>query len=122
LIAWSVALVSFAAVNTTEVFLAKDSFNAGDFGYGLIYGASGLGLAIGSLMGGRWVERRAVRDVYTAAIIVNAIGFATAAISPNVWVASACCLLGGIGNGSALLCNSSCNAPHRTRFAAGHSP
>ena len=105
LIAWSVALVSFAAVNTTEVFLAKDSFNAGDFGYGLIYGASGLGLAIGSLMGGRWVERRAVRDVYTAAIIVNAIGFATAAISPNVWVASACCLLGGIGNGSALLCN-----------------
>ena len=96
LIAWSVALVSFAAVNTTEVFLAKDSFNAGDFGYGLIYGASGLGLAIGSLMGGRWVERRAVRDVYTAAIIVNAIGFATAAISPNVWVASACCLLGGM--------------------------
>jgi MFS family permease len=105
LIAWSVALVSFAAVNTTEVFLAKDSFNAGDFGYGLIYGASGLGLAIGSFMGGRWVEKRAVRDVYTAAIFVNAVGFATAAVSPNVWVASACCLLGGIGNGSALLCN-----------------
>jgi MFS family permease len=105
LIAWSVALISFAAVNTTEVFLAKDSLNAGDFGYGLIYGASGLGLAIGSLMGGRWVERRPVRDVYTAAIFVNAIGFATAAVSPNVWVAAACCLLGGIGNGSALLCN-----------------
>jgi MFS family permease len=105
LIAWSVALISFAAVNTTEVFLAKDSFNAGDFGYGLIYGASGLGLAIGSFMGGRWVEKRAVRDVYTAAILVNAVGFATAAVSPNVWVASVCCLLGGIGNGSALLCN-----------------
>ncbi len=105
LIAWSVALVSFAAVNTTEVFLAKDSFNAGDFGYGLIYGASGLGLAIGSFMGGRWVEKRAVRDVYTAAILVNAIGFASAAVSPNVWVASVCCLFGGIGNGSALLCN-----------------
>jgi MFS family permease len=105
LIAWSVALVSFAAVNTTEVFLAKDSFNAGDFGYGLIYGASGLGLAIGSLLGGRWVERLAVRDVYTAAIFVNAVGFATAAVSPNVWVASACCLLGGVGNGAALLCN-----------------
>jgi len=105
LIAWSVALVSFAAVNTTEVFLAKDSFNAGDFGYGLIYGASGLGLAIGSLMGGRWVEQRPVPTVYTAAIFVNALGFATAAVSPNVWVAAVCCLLGGIGNGSALLCN-----------------
>lgn len=105
LIAWSLALVSFAAVNTTEVFLAKDSFSAGDFGYGLIYGASGLGLAIGSFMGGRWVEKRAVRDVYTAAILVNAVGFATAAVSPNVWVAAVCCLVGGIGNGSALLCN-----------------
>jgi dTMP kinase len=87
------------------VFLARDALHGGDFGFGLLFGATGVGLAIGSLGGGRVVEVRSVGAVYGSAILVNALGFGLAAISPNVWVAALCCALGGIGNGAAVLCN-----------------
>ena len=105
LIAWTMAMLAIAAINTTEVFLAKDSFDAGDFGYGLLFGSICLGLAIGSLGAGALVERRPVAVVYGGGIVVNALGWGLAAAAPNVWVAAACCVLGGIGNGAAVLCN-----------------
>jgi MFS family permease len=105
LVAWTVAMVAIAAINTNEVFLAKDALHGGDFGYGLLFGATGVGLAVGSLGGGRVVEVRSVGTVYGSAILLNALGFGLAAISPNVWVAALCCVLGGIGNGAAVLCN-----------------
>jgi len=106
LIAWTVALGAIAAINTTEVFLAKDSFSAGDFGYGLMFGSIGVGLAIGSLAGGRIVERRPISQVYGGGIALTAISFGVAAVAPNVWVAAACCLVGAVGNGAAVVCNS----------------
>jgi MFS family permease len=105
LIAWTVAMFAIAAINTNEVFLARDALHGGDFGFGLLFGATGVGLAIGSLGGGRVVEVRSVGAVYGSAILLNALGFGLAAISPNVWVAALCCALGGIGNGAAVLCN-----------------
>ena len=105
LIAWTIAMVAIAAINTNEVFLARDSFHAGDFGYGLLFGATGVGLAVGSFGGGRAVETRSVGLVYGGAILLNALGFGLAAISPDVWVAAVCCVVGGIGNGAAVLCN-----------------
>jgi MFS family permease len=105
LIVWTAALLAFAAINATEVFLAKDAFNGGDFGYGVMYGATGIGLAIGSFAGGRWVERRPLAHVYGGGIVLTAVAFGLASLAPNVWVAAACCLLGGIGNGTAVLCN-----------------
>ena len=106
LLAWTLAMLAIAAINATEVFLAKDTFNGGDFGFGLMYGATGVGLAIGSLVGGRWVEVRPIALVYGGGITLLALAFGLAAISPNVWLASLCCLLGGIGDGAAVLCNS----------------
>jgi len=88
------------------VFLAKDAFSAGDFGYGLIFGCIGLGLAIGSFGAGTWVERRTVVSVYTASVLLQAIGLGTAAVMPNVWAALPCFVLSGIGNGTAIVCNS----------------
>lgn len=106
LVAWTVALAAIAAINTTEVFLAKDSFKGGDFGYGLLFGSIGVGLAIGSLGVGRSVERRPIAHVYGGGIALTALGFGVAAVAPNVWVAAACCLVGAIGNGAAVVCNS----------------
>ena len=63
-----------AATNTAQVFLAKDTFSAGDFGYGLIFGCIGLGLAIGSFGAGTWVERRSVGSVYAWSVVLQAIG------------------------------------------------
>ena len=97
---------ALAASNTAQVFLAKDTFSAGDFGYGLIFGCIGLGLAIGSFGAGTWVERRSVGSVYAASILLQAIGIGAAGVMPNVWAALPCFVLSGIGNGDAVVCNS----------------
>jgi MFS family permease len=106
LVAWTLALPAIAAINTTEVFLAKDSLHGGDFGYGLLFGCIGLGLAIGGFAAGTIVEQRPIAVVYGSAILVNAIAFGLAAIAPHIWIAAACCALGGIGNGATVVCNS----------------
>ena len=106
LVVWTIALGGFAASNTAQVFLAKDTFSAGDFGYGLGFGCIGLGLAIGSFGAGTWVERRSVGNVYALSILVAGIGLAAAASMPSIWPALPCFVLSGIGNGAAVVCNS----------------
>jgi MFS family permease len=106
LVVWTIALGAIAATQTALVFLAKDAFDANDLGYGLMFGCIGLGLAIGSFGAGSWVERRSIGSVYAASIFLQAIGVAAAAVSPNVWVSLPCFVLAGIGNGSAVVCNS----------------
>ena len=105
LVVWTITLTGVAASNTAQVFLAKDTFSAGDFGYGLIFGCIGLGLAIGSFGAGTWVERRSVGSVYAASILLQAIGIGAAGAMPNVWAALPCFVLSGIGNGVAVVCN-----------------
>jgi MFS family permease len=105
-IVWTIALGAVASTQTAQIFLAKDTFNAGDVGYGLIFGSIGLGLALGSIGAGSWVERRSLGSVYAISILLQALGIAGAAISPNVWVSLPCFVLAGIGNGTAVVCNS----------------
>jgi MFS family permease len=106
LVVWTIALAGIAASNTAQVFLAKDTFSAGDLAYGLIFGSIGLGLAIGSYAAGSWVERRSVGGVYATSILLLAVSLAAAAVMPNVWAALPCFVLSGIGNGVAVVCNS----------------
>jgi MFS family permease len=105
LVVWSVSLGAVASSQTAQVFLAKDAFNAGDFGYGLIFGCIGLGLALGSFAAGTWLERRSVGTLYAASILLMAVGVGAAAVAPNVWFALPCFVVGGIGNGTAVVCN-----------------
>lgn len=106
LVAWNLAMLTIALVNVSEVVLAKVSFNAGDFGFGLMWAASGAGAVIGAFFASSWLERRSMTAVYAAAIAVMGIGYVAAAVSPNVWVAVWCILLQGIGNATAIVCNS----------------
>jgi MFS family permease len=105
LLAWSVEMLAVACVNVGEVIIAKDSFNAGDFGYGLLFGASGVGLAIGSFFGGMLAERRAVAGLYGPAMVLAGVGTLLASVAPNVWVATLPVVLAGIGSGAAALYN-----------------
>ena len=73
-------------MNVGEVFLAKDSFSAGDFGFGLLIGAAGVGLTLGSLAAASSIERRGIAAVYGASIGLMAIGTGSAAVAPNAWV------------------------------------
>jgi MFS family permease len=105
LVAWNVAMVGNAGVNVGEVVLAKVSFDAGDFGYGLLLASAGLGLVVGSLSVGAWIEHRDLAFVYGAGFGLLALGVGAAAISPTVWVAAACVVVSGVGNGIAVVCN-----------------
>jgi MFS family permease len=105
LIAWNVCMLGNAGVNVAEVALAKVSFMSGDFGFGLMLASAGFGLVFGSLAVGTWVERKPVAGVYATGLGLMAVGIAAAAIAPNVWVAAACVVVSGAGNGIAVVCN-----------------
>jgi MFS family permease len=105
LVAWSLAMLGKAAWDVAEVFLAKNTFSAGDFGYGLLFGASGVGLVAGSAVVAGLVGRLRIATLYGGGIALLGLGAALVAVSPNVWVASAFAVGGGFGNGAALVCN-----------------
>jgi MFS family permease len=105
LVAWGIASFAAGLVNVSQVFLAKNTFSAGDFGFGLLFGAMGTGLVLGSLMGATVLARSGVPAVYGVSISVMAVGYLATSVSPNVWVAAVCCVVAGIGNGMAILCN-----------------
>lgn len=120
-VAWSVALIASAFVNVSEVVLAKDDFRGGDVGFGLLLAGAGLGVGIGSLSAGSWIERWSIGRVYGSALTLMAVGAGAAAASPSVWVASACVVVSGFGNGAAVVCNALLvqrGAPDRLRGRA----
>ncbi|HEY5694506.1 MAG TPA: MFS transporter [Gaiellaceae bacterium] len=105
LVAWGIGSLAAGATAVSEPFLARHTFSAGDFGYGLLYGAIGCGLVLGTLAGAPALARHSVARVYAAGLTLLAVGYLAVAASPNVWVAAVCCVVSGIGNGAAILCN-----------------
>lgn len=105
LLAWGVAGLGIGSISVSEIFLAKNTFDAGDFGYGLLFGGIGTGLVLGSFWSSSFTRRFGVARTYGAALGVMAMGFGAAGLSPNVWVAAACCVVGGVGDGVAIVCN-----------------
>ena len=121
LVAWSVVMLANAGVNVAEVFLARDVFDAGDFGYGFLVAMGAVGLVGGSLVGGGVIDRWGMRWPYAASIAVMAAGFGAAAAAPNVWVAGLFAVGAGFGNGAAVVCNAVLvqrGAPDRLRGRA----
>ena len=98
-------MLATAGANVAEVVLAKDTFDAGDFGYGLLVGVTGVGLALGSLLAGYQLEHRALATVYATSIGLVAVGMVGAAAAPNVWIAAVSVAVAGSGNGAAVVCN-----------------
>jgi len=105
LVGWGIASLGTGAISLSEVFLAKNTLHAGDFGYGLLYGGIGTGLVIGSWWSSSVVARLGTKRAYTGALLLMAIGFGAGAAAPNIWVAAVCVVVGGIGDGVAIVCN-----------------
>jgi MFS family permease len=105
LLAWGFAGLGIGSVSVSEVFLAKNTFHAGDFGYGLLFGGIGTGLVIGSFWSSTIQARLGLARTYGLAIAVMGIGFGLGSIAPDIWVAAGCCVIGGIGDGVAIVCN-----------------
>ena len=105
LVVWTLVMFGNAGINVAEVALAKVSLDAGNVGLGVLMACAGLGLMLGSMSAGGWLERSAVATVYGSAIWLMALGFTAAAVSPTVWLAAACVVVSGFGNGVASVCN-----------------
>jgi MFS family permease len=121
LVAWSIVMLANAGVNVSEVVLAKEVFSGGDFGYGMLVAATGLGLVAGSLFGGTWIAQRGLTIPYTVSIGVMALGLGAAALAPNVWIAALVVIAAGAGNGVAVVANALLvqrGAPDRLRGRA----
>src|SRR5262249_15574158 len=83
LFAWSVAMIASGGVSVAEVFLARDSYGAGDFGFGLLWAGSGVGLVLGGLAAGSLLATR-LAAAYVALLTTFAAGIGLAAIAPGV--------------------------------------
>jgi MFS family permease len=105
LLGWGLASLASGAISVSEVFMAKNTLHAGDFGYGLLYGGIGSGLVLGSLWSNALVERNGIARAYGSGLALMAIGFGVGAASVDIWMAAAACLVGGVGNGIAVVCN-----------------
>jgi MFS family permease len=104
-IAWSVATVAQAIGNVSEIFLARDVFDAGSLGFSILVTTAALGLFAGSLSGGALIGRFGIRGPYLLSILLMAVGFAVAAASPVFWLAAAIVVVSGFGNGAGVVCN-----------------
>jgi MFS family permease len=104
-ITWSTVMLGSGAIGVAEVVLAKDVFEAGDAGYGLLLSAMGLGLVIGGVLAGSRLGEQVTGRAYAVAIALMAVGIGAAAAAPGVWIAAVLIVLAGVGNGAALVCN-----------------
>ncbi len=105
LVVWNVVTFGVGAINVAEVALAKVSLDAGNIGFGVLLGASGLGLTIGSFVAGHFVDRLGIGRVYFYGIALMAGGYAIAALASTIYVAVPVVVVASFGNGAAVVCN-----------------
>lgn len=105
LVVWNVVTLGVGAINVAEVALAKVSLDAGNIGFGVLLGASGLGLTIGSFVSGHFVDRLGIGRVYFYGIALMAGGYAIAALASTIYVAVPAVVVASFGNGAAVVCN-----------------
>jgi MFS family permease len=105
LVVWNVVMLGNAAINVAEVVLAKVSLDSGDVGFGVLVGAGGLGLTLGSFAAGGLTEQLGLARLYALGIALMALGYGVAAVSPGIWVAVPAVVLASFGNGAAVVCN-----------------
>jgi MFS family permease len=121
LVAWSIVMLANAHVNVAEIFLAKETFHSGDFGFGLLWAGTGVGMIPGGLTASHLIDTRGIHRVYTGILAVFAAGVLLAGVSPDVWVAALGMVVSGFGNGAAIVANITLvqrGAPDRLRGRA----
>jgi MFS family permease len=105
LVAWNIVMFGNAAINVAEVVLAKVALDSGNVGFGVLVGAGGLGLTIGSFVAGTLVDRFGISWLYGMGIALMAVGYGIAAVAPSIAVAVLAVILASLGNGAAVVCN-----------------
>jgi len=105
LVVWNVALIGSGAINVAEIGLAKETLDAGNFGFGLLVAASGIGLALGSFLSAPALGKVGLRRNYVGSLVLMSVGWGAAALSPSIWLAVVFVIGGAAGNGAVVVCN-----------------
>jgi predicted MFS family arabinose efflux permease len=96
------ASLTMLTVNTTipaEVFLAKETFDAGDIGYGLVVSLWGSGMVLGSALIAALDGRISLIPFYLLSIFLAALALAGTGLSPTFVLALVALMLAGVANG-----------------------
>jgi predicted MFS family arabinose efflux permease len=94
----AIALAFFEFSPPIEVAYAKVSLHAGDTGYGLLLGTWGLGVAIGSIVFARSIQR-SLGILLSASTLAVGVAYLGWAVAPTLAIACGAGLIGGVGNG-----------------------
>lgn len=92
-------ILTMNATVPAEVFLARETFDAGDTGYGLLVALWGGGMVLGSALIALLGDRINLLAFYFIAILVSAIALTGAGLSPTFVLALAALTAGGAANG-----------------------
>lgn len=82
-----------------EVFLAKDTFDAGDTGYGLLVSLWGAGMVVGSALTAILDNRVNLILLYFTGIFVWAVALVATGLSPTFAIALGALTIAGVANG-----------------------
>jgi len=82
-----------------EVFLAKETFEVGDAGYGLLVSLWGGGMVLGSVFIAALGGRVSLMPFYFLSIFASALALAATGLSPTFVVALGALTIAGIANG-----------------------
>jgi len=94
------AVILFAAMdNVAEVFFARDTLDAGDWGFGLLASGWLLGMVAGAVVIGRTLPTPRLVPSWMTASIAGGMAVTAAAALPVLWFAVAMFVLGGVANG-----------------------
>ena len=96
--AQAAAFVFFALVIPIEVAFAKETLDAGDFGYGLLLASWGSGMVSGSLVFA-WLRHVHLITLIAFSTLAIGLAYAAIAVSPTLALACAASVAGGVGNG-----------------------
>ena len=102
LLSSAAAVMCVGVTNVGEVVLARDVLKVGGSGLGALIAAAGLGTVLGSLAArfpAPWQWRRA----YVFGLACMAVDLFVCALAPSLWVLLPLFVLGGFGNGIALV-------------------
>jgi MFS family permease len=98
LIIQAIAFVFFEFSPPIEVAYAKVSLHAGDQGYGVLLGTWGLGVALGSVVFARSIDR-SLKVLLSASTLAVGLAYLGWWLAPTLAIASVAGFVGGIGNG-----------------------
>jgi MFS family permease len=97
------AFLTVLTINITipaEIFLAKETFDAGDAGYGLLVGLYGGGMVLGSALMVALGDRVRLLPLYFFGVFAIALALLGTGLSPTFGLALGALVVAGVANGT----------------------